>query len=151
MEDSRENSKYFEGVLQLRDCTMEALEFVKKTIDSEDGVWVAKEVHLKGGVDLYMSSNKFLKKIGKMLSHRFSGVLRHSSKLFTRNRQTFKDVYRGTVLFRMPSFRAGDTGVFNGDEVKVLSVGEHVMLQDKKTGRKKRYRFDDVNKIIRLD
>ncbi len=143
------NKDYFEGVLQLRNCTEEAYNFIANTMEKDGTVWIAKEIKIKDGVDLYVSSNKFLKKIGKLLRENFPGEMKSTSRLFTRDRQSFKDVYRGTVLFRMPSFRKGDRGIFNGEEVEVVSIGERVVLKDVKTGKKMQYRFDDVNKTFK--
>ncbi len=141
--------KYYEGVLQLRNCSEEALDFVSSMIEKE-GVKIAKEAKTKDGVDLYLSSNKFLKKIGKQLKAKFPGILKATSKLFTEDKQAGKKIYRGTMFFRMPGFKVGDAGTFRGDKVKVLSINTKVMLQDEKTGKKKTYDFGDVDKHLRL-
>ena len=142
-------NNYYEGILQLRDCTSEVVAFARKRIESESGVWIAKEAKVKGGMDFYLSSNKFLKKMGKILALRFSGIVKSTSKLHTEDRQSSKKVYRGTILFRMPSFQKGDVGVFRGDECKVISVADQVVLKNTKSGQKKRHKFDEVNKSCR--
>lgn len=142
-------NQYFEGVLQLRNCTEEVLDFIAGTIEKEKGVWIAKEVKTKEGIDLYISSNKFLKRIGKMLKEKFHGIVKSSSKLHTRDRQTGKKIYRGTVLFRMPNFKLGNIGMLHGDEIKILLINNKVAVKDTKTGKKKQYKFDDINKNFR--
>ena len=143
-------NQYFEGILQLRNCTEEALDFVALLIEKEKGkVWVAKEVKIKGGVDLYLSSNKFLKKAGKLLKSKFSGILKSSSKLYSQDRNTGKEIYRGTILFRMPDFKKGDEGTLKGDKVKIISIGNKIAVKDLISGRKKQYKFDDINKNFR--
>jgi len=133
----------------MRDCTPEVIKFAKQMIDKEPGVWAAKELKVTGGMDFYLSSNKFLKKLGKILASNFEGIIKSSSKLHTEDRQTGRKLYRGTILFRMPHFKKGQEGVFRGDEVQIISFGDQVVLKDLKTGQKKRYKFDEVNKSFR--
>lgn len=143
------DGKYYEGILQLRNCTEEVLDFVSRAIAREKDVFIAKEVKTKDGHDLYLSSNKFLKKIGKMLKEKFPGVMKSSSKLYTRDRQSGKRVYRGTILFRMPNFRVGDIGVMKGDEVRIMSINHNVAVKETKTGRKMQYKFDEIDRNFR--
>ena len=149
MEDASK-SGYYEGILQMRGCTDEAVRFARDSINSAEGVQITKEMNVRGGVDFFITSNKFLKKLGKMLKSRFTGIIKMTSKLHTEDKQSGKKVYRGTILFRMPSFSVGDVGMLNGDEVKILSIGDKVMLQDTKSGKKFRKNFDEVNKSFRL-
>lgn len=144
------DNKYYEGILQLRNCTEEAIIFVRNKIDKEKGAAVAKEIKINNGIDLYLSSNRFLKRIGKQLKERFSGIIKASSKLHTVDKHTGKRVYRGTILFRMADFKIGDIGMFKGDEVKILSINNKVMVQDTKTGKKKTYKFDEVEKSFKI-
>ena len=148
MEDASK-SGYYEGILQMRGCTDEAVRFARDSISSAEGVQITKEMNVKGGVDFFITSNKFLKKLGRMLKARFTGIIKQTSKLHTEDKQSGKKIYRGTILFRMPSFSVGDVGMLNGDEVKVLSIADQVMLQDTKSGKKFRENFDEVNKSFR--
>lgn len=151
MENKGKNLQYFEGKLQLRNCSEEILDFVADHLEKEKGrVWIAKEVKAKNGVDLYLSSNKFLRKLGRLLKDRFECVVKESSKLHTETKDG-KKLYRGTVLCKVPDFRKKDIGIFNGDKVEVMSIGENVVLKDVKTGKKKRYKFDDVNRSFMLE
>lgn len=142
------NRQYFEGTLQLRNCSKEIVDFVRKKA-AEEGAWIAKEVAQKDGVDFLLSSNKFLKKIARILKERFKGITKESAKLFTENAQAGKKIYRGTILFKMPNFKVGDTGIYNGEEIKIISVGNKVNVQNTKTGKKSICKFDDINKGFR--
>ncbi len=146
----KEKDKYYQGILQLRNCSKQAVKFVSDMIEKERDVKISIRVKLKDGVDLYLTSNKFLRKLGKSLKARFPGILKATSKLHTEDRQNGKKIYRGTIFFKMPKFNVGDTGILRGDEVKVLSVGNKIMLKDLKTGKKKTYDFDEVDKHLRL-
>jgi len=95
------NPRYFEGVLQIRNPNEEVLNFIENQFRNNDKVWISRVEELKTGVDFYVSSNKFLKQLGKKLKKSFKGELKLSKKIFTTNHLTSKDVYRGTVLFRV--------------------------------------------------
>ena len=66
------------------------MEFVEKQVENDKKVWIARKVEAKNGVDYYMSSNKFLRQLGKRLKRSFKGELKESRKLFSRNRKTSK-------------------------------------------------------------
>lgn len=93
--------KYYEGILQLRNPNEEVMNFIKNQFKNNQKAWISKVVNLKTGVDLYISSNKFLLSLGKKLKKSFKGELKKSRKLHTQNRLTSKKVYRGTICFRL--------------------------------------------------
>ena len=95
------NPQYFEGILQLRNPNEEVLNFIRNQFKNNKKAWIAKEEGLKTGIDLYVSSNKFLLSLGKKLKKSFKGELKTSRKLYSKNRLTSKNVYRVTVLFRL--------------------------------------------------
>ena len=94
------NPQYFEGTLQLRNPNEELLNFVMNQFNKNEKVWVAAKRKLKTGVDLDVSSNKFLLQLGKKLKKSFKGKLIVSRRLHTQNRLTSRLVYRMTVCFR---------------------------------------------------
>lgn len=99
----KQKREYFEGILQLRDIKQEVTDFCLEDIEKHSekgGIFFSKTEEVKNGVDFYCSSNKYLMHLGKKLKKRFKGELKTSAKLFTKNKQTSKDVYRVTVLFR---------------------------------------------------
>ena len=92
---------YFEAILQIRPKNKEVLDFVKKQVEKRENTWIAKQQELKYGVDLYISSRKFAIILGRKLKKTFDGELKVTKSLFTRDRQTSKNIYRVTVLFRV--------------------------------------------------
>ena len=136
--------QYFEGTLQLRECSKEAVQFVRDAIEADPYVHIAKEKKLKNGLDLFLSSNKFMRKLGRTLRKKFGGVVTESVKLFTRDRQSSKEVYRLTVLFRMLPFKQGDVIDFQGEKHKVMSIKEKITLKNISTGKNKMYKYKDI-------
>ncbi len=99
----REDSEYYEGVLQLRDVNEEVVNFcvndVKK--QKEKGVFFTKLEELKNGVDFYCTSNGYIRSLGNKLKKKFGGEVKISPHLYGRDKQRSKDLYRLNVLFRM--------------------------------------------------
>jgi NMD protein affecting ribosome stability and mRNA decay len=128
-------NNYYEGVLQLRNPDKEVLDYIyKKILDS--GCRIAKEKKMKNGIDLYLSSNKFLKKLAKDLQNNFAGQLIMSSKLYSKNRQTSKEVHRGCVCFRIPNFKKGDVIQHKGEDIQILNLDKKIYAKDLKTNKK---------------
>ena len=93
---------YFEGILQLRNPNAEAVRYIHNQFRKNSKEWISNVVELKsGGIDFYVSSNRFLKILGRRLKNAFKGELKLSKKIYSINRQTSKNVYRGTVMFKL--------------------------------------------------
>ena len=95
------NPSYYEAILQLRPYNEDVVKFVLVQIKERKNVFIAKEVKLKTGIDLYISDQRFTQALGKKLKKRFKGKLIKSKKIHTVNRLTSKIVYRVTVCFRL--------------------------------------------------
>jgi len=133
---SARRKEYYEGILQLRNPTKEVISAVRNLLEENRNVFIAKEVKLSNGLDLYLSSQKYLQFIGKNLQNRFGGELKISRKLFAIKRITSKNVYRLTVLFRLPKFKVGDIIKARGKLVKVKHLGKKVIGTDIETGKR---------------
>lgn len=101
------NNQYFQGILQLRDPHEECVSYINNSIKASKHVFIAKEVKLKNGYDLYLSSQHFLQSLGRKLQHAFGGSIKTSQKLHTFDRQKSKKLYRVVVYYKCPSFRKG--------------------------------------------
>lgn len=99
---SKEGSTYFEGILQIRNPKDEVIEYIKKELEKvkDKGIYANNVIEVKGGIDFYMSSKKYLRKLGREIKKRFPGTHNESPQLFSRNNLTSKDIYRLNVLFR---------------------------------------------------
>ncbi|MBW2997444.1 hypothetical protein KY349_03855 [Candidatus Woesearchaeota archaeon] len=135
---SKAGSQYFEGTLQIREATPELLDFVRRDIakHAKDGVHVTKESGKGKNLDLRLTSAKYLRVIGKKLKQKFNGELTETSKLFSRNKQTSKEIHRTTVLFKMRNYKIGDVVKSRGRKVKIKTIGKRVSGVDIETGKK---------------
>ena len=126
---------YFEGILQVRNVSPDVMEFIYRTIAQDRRAVVVKEKRVGDGWDLYLTSQKYVQSLGKKLQAKYGGGVKVTATLHTRSR-TGKDLYRVTVLFRVPRFRAGDTFVFEGEEYEVLRIAKQVQVRHKKSGKR---------------
>ncbi|MBW3010708.1 hypothetical protein KY335_03240 [Candidatus Woesearchaeota archaeon] len=126
----REKPKYFEGILQIRNPNEKIMNFVLNEFEKSTHYFSRIE-QVRGGYDLYSSSNKFSRKVGQKLYAEFGGELKESAQLFTQNKLTSKEVFRLNVMYRAPDYMPGD----------ILSDGKNVFVV---TSMKK-------NKIIGID
>ena len=95
------HSNYYEAILQLRPYNEKVVDFILKKISERKNVYIAKEVSLKTGIDLYLTDQRFARALGRRLKRNFKGKLILSRKLHTRDRQTSRNIYRVTVCFRL--------------------------------------------------
>lgn len=130
------NPQYFEGFLQLRNCSREVSDFVRRLTLKHPTAFISKEKKVKNGIDFSFSDNKFLRALGKKLQESFVGQVKTSATLHTRDRQRSKDLHRLTVLFRELHFKKGDVLIYQGEEVKVIKIGNDVLVQELKSGKK---------------
>ena len=137
-------SDYYQGVLQLRDVNDEIVSFVHNQIKKRSDVAITKIVRLSNGFDLYITSQKFIRILGKKLKDSFGGELKVSSKLHTRSKQG-KDLYRVNVLFKFSKHRKGNIVMVRGDKVRLISIGKKIFGRDLKTGKKITIRSSDLD------
>lgn len=95
------NPKYYEAVIQIRESPKEVYDTVIKEIENNTkGVFLSKTEKTTNGTDYYISSNRFALELGRKLKKRFKGELKTSRRLFGKDGQTSKTLYRATVMYR---------------------------------------------------
>lgn len=134
---------YFEGTVQLRNVSSKVISFARRFVEKHDA-YIAKEVHHKNGVDLLVSSQKVMQKLGKELQFVFGGQLTITRKLFSKNKVTSKNIYRLTVLFRQRSVKKGQVITVKGEKFKVVLVGNKVGAKNVETGKSVSFRYDQL-------
>ena len=137
-------SNYFEGTLQLRDVSDEVIEFAVNEIEKDEGSHIAKIIHVKNGVDICISRQRFLRSLGSKLQKRFGGQIVVSTRLHTRSSLTSRDLYRVNMLFRIPKFKKGDIIDHKGSKIKIVSMHKKVFAKDIQTGKKLNLSFKDL-------
>ena len=137
-------SNYYQGILQLRDVNEQILDFVHAQIKNRADVAITRTVRFSNGIDLYITSQKFIRILGKKLKDSFGGELKISSKLHTKNRQG-KDLYRVNVLFRLLKYKRGDTVSVRGDKFRLISIGRKIFARNLKNGKRVTIRKSDLD------
>ena len=137
-------SNYFQGILQLRDVNEEILSFVHNQLKKRNDVAVTRTVKFSNGIDLYITSQKFIRILGKKLKESFGGELKTSAKLHTKNKQG-KDLYRVNVFFKLSKYKKGDVVTVRGDKVRLISIGKKIFARDLSTGKRVTIRINDLN------
>ncbi len=99
---SKQGTKYFEGTLQLRTTNEEVIKFVNNELKAakKESVFITKKVEETNGFDYYLTSQRYLQKLGKKLKTKFKGEIKVTTRLFSRDRQSSKDLHRVTVFFK---------------------------------------------------
>ncbi|HLD05760.1 MAG TPA: NMD3-related protein [Candidatus Nanoarchaeia archaeon] len=143
----RMKSGYFEGVLQLRNSSDEVELFVEREVEAnrEKGIFIAKRVPYKNGIDLYLSDQHFLQSLGKKLYAAFGGVKKVNARIHTFDNARSKDVYRMTVLVEFPNFKSGDVIKMGESLIWVQEVKKDITGFDIKLHKKLKFAFKDPN------
>ncbi len=92
--------EYYEAVIQIRPTDKSVIDFINKQIDKREDVFISNIIKKKYGTDIYISSQKFARSLGKKLKSNFKGELKISKTLQGRDKQKSKLIYRATVCFR---------------------------------------------------
>ena len=137
---------YYQGILQLRNVNDEVISFVHNQIKKRGDVAMTKTARLPDGIDMYITSQKFIRILGKKLRESFGGELKVSAKLHTRNKQG-KDLYRVNVLFRFLKYKKGDVVSVRGEQLRLISLGMKIFARNMKNGRRVRIRIEEFEKI----
>lgn len=100
MDNSSRHPGYYEAIIQLRPPTDEIISFIRNQCRKK-GEAITRVVEVgHEGLDLYITSQKLARTLGPKLKKVFGGELKMTRKIFGKNRQSSKTLYRATVLFR---------------------------------------------------
>ncbi len=124
---------YYEAILQLRDVREDQVDYAIAAIQKE-GVPIPKTVPHDNGLDLYLADARFGKIIGRRLQDRYGGIYHVTAKLFSA--RDGQNIYRLAILFRGVFFQKGEIVLYKGLPHIVKVLGERVILQNTKTGKK---------------
>jgi len=139
-----QHQDYFEAIIQLRNTEEGVIKFVYANIEM-DSIVIAKEKWSKHGVDIFVDNKIFARNLGKTLHANFGGMLKSSATLFSRDRQSGKNLYRLTVLFKQFPYKKGETFMFKGERYKILKLGKTLLVENEKN-KKRVLRFKDLER-----
>ncbi len=140
------HAAYFEGILQVRDASEEIIDEILQTVKRDARAVVTRIKTVKGGYDLYFSSQHYLRALGKKLQQKCGGTLKVTATLHTRSKMG-KDLYRITVLWRPLPFRKDDLVLVKGEQWRILRIDNQVQLQHPVSGKKMWVKFSAIQKI----
>jgi nonsense-mediated mRNA decay protein 3 len=153
---SRQSGDYYEAIIQLRledlsarDAEMELAEeaqmifgLVDEQFAREENSFITKFTSVKGGIDFYIGSVQVARYIAGRLRNRYGAMVSESPSLI--GQKDGRDLYRYSILVRLPRFREGDALALDRKVHVVDSVsGRKLVLAEAATGRVVRVEQDD--------
>lgn len=151
------SANYFEGTFQLRNTNSnmfnDAIEFMNDYMaiqEEKERGFIIKPMQNASGIDLLLSSRKVLAQLGKAVYQEFGGELKVSKKLFSRNQQTSKEVWRVTILVRLPDVNVKDV-IIDEEKDEFLQVRRYskdsIIVENLKTLKKRTIKGADAKKL----
>jgi NMD protein affecting ribosome stability and mRNA decay len=126
-------TQYFEATLQVRNITPEIAQKIKEIVGREKdaGIHINDTVDVKdGAMDFYLTDVHYIKSLGKLLQKKFGGELSMSPRLQTKDNLTSKELFRLSVLLRLPSVRPADYVEHEGRVIKIKKAEETIIGRD---------------------
>jgi NMD protein affecting ribosome stability and mRNA decay len=139
--------EYFEGILQLRDAKQEQLDYIVDYIH-ENKIRISKHIDEKNGLDLYLTSQKFIQQLSRWIPQRFRCQLTQTRTLHTRDTKLNKDLYRVTLLVNFLEFTIGDVIEYEDEKVKIMSMGKQPTGKILSSGKRI---FLDIHRIRSIE
>ncbi len=122
---SKIGTPYFQGTLQVRNETPERVKFLKEYLKNVDST-PAKEEKQGSGHDYYLTSKTTVERAARALQEQFGGLVKSSARLFSRNHQTSKEIYRTTWFIELPPFKKGDALKREEAVLLIIELGKRV-------------------------
>lgn len=116
---NEKHANYFEGELQLRNISEELLEEILTKIHQYNANIVEVKEFEKTDCNLKVSSKKTIRNIGRWLRKNHGGELKESEQLFSKSRQTGKNIYRLNIFFRKFDLSVGDFVLYHNEPYKI--------------------------------
>ena len=140
---SKQQSGYYESVIQLRADVREltevekkkATEIVNKTLakryNKDKLAYLVQTAKLKEGNDYYIGSYKSGKKVVTSLQKEFGGTIKESPRLISQDKSTGKGLYRIWISIRLPRFKPQDFIRYENKDSEVADIdGKRILIND---------------------
>jgi len=155
---SRKAGKYFEATIQVRgpgrsptdtelsEAVNMALSMVDACYRRGDQLAFIQDVEeVKGGVDIIFGSTQLARQVARAIYERFGGSILETTKLV--GAKDGNDLYRSTILVRMPRLKKGDFMKFKGSIYEVTGFDGKSILLKSIDGRKSAVSEEDAQSI----
>jgi NMD protein affecting ribosome stability and mRNA decay len=97
---SKQRTSYYEAILQIRKPTAVLLYTIQHEIKKNNwDKYLNREAGVPNGIDFFFNSKKIAVELAKTLKKKLGGKLKFSKRIFTRDRQSSRDVYRVTIFY----------------------------------------------------
>jgi NMD protein affecting ribosome stability and mRNA decay len=96
-----------------------------------------------------MSSQNFIRNVGRKIQIKFGGELVFSNKAAGTNKHG-KSQFRVNVLFRQYPFRKGQSITYRGDEYTIIELAHRVRIKSKESGRSITVPYGELSKLRSL-
>jgi NMD protein affecting ribosome stability and mRNA decay len=126
-------TQYFEATLQVRNITPEIAQKIKEIVarEKDAGIHINDTVDVKdGAIDFYLTDVHYIKSLGKLLQKKFGGELSMSPRLQTKDNLTSKELFRLSVLLKLPSVRPADYIEHEGRVIKIKKAEDIIIGRD---------------------
>ncbi|MFH1649685.1 MAG: NMD3-related protein [Candidatus Woesearchaeota archaeon] len=131
-----QDTKYFEGMIQARNLNEERENALLKYVnDAAPRLKITKEVKMETGKDYFITSNSIASGICDKMYRRFGGVLKKNEQLFSKDRQTQKELFRMSFYLELPDFDKGDVVLQEDKLVYIRSLGKQIKGVNLITGK----------------
>ncbi len=113
----------------------------------EEPEFIAKQRILKQGLDIYVSSMKYGRKLSWAIVKQLGGSFTESRKLY--GRKDGRNIYRFSFSVRLPGFQEGAKARIDGREISVVRVakGRGIEYVDLNTGEHEFLKMQDTKKL----
>jgi len=139
-------STYFEGILQLRNANPEVKEYIRAyTIKHE--VFINKTVEKGKDIDYFFVRKRQLQPLALKLMRNFGATIESNAQLFSRNRQTSKDIFRVNELVTLPNFIIGDVVEVEDIPFFVKETNKIITGINLITGKKSTFRNEQAPEV----
>ena len=142
---SKQGTKYFEAVIQLRPARDDALTFLRNELRKQEkkGIFTNNETKVAQGIDFEITDQTYAKVLARKLKEQFGARVSKNEKLFSRSSQTSKDIFRLAVKIELPSFTNADMITFGHNHFQVSSVKKTLSVINLQTGQKTSLPIED--------
>ena len=97
----KQRPSYYEAILQVREAGSDQLAKIRKVLASPKFQSVInRHDALKEGGDFYFAKKHAAQQVAKQLRAKLGGTIESSKRIYSRDRQTSKEIYRGTILYK---------------------------------------------------